>query len=349
MSAALVNVGRRISLRLPPAPARRQPRFLPGRHSSAISAGSSQKAATSFAVAVASVAFDLRAMMSSGRRMLVALSLAVAPAGGFAPRGARLLHSSAARRRHFRSTPVVSMALKTGIVGLPNVGKSTLFNALMQESQAQAANFPFCTIEPNVGVVAVPDKKLEVLGEISNSAKLVPTSLSFVDIAGLVEGASKGEGLGNQFLSNIRECDAIVHVVRCFDDPNIVHVSGSVDPLRDVEVISLELVLADLAQVERRAAKVAKDTKAGTSSPEEVSALAALTEALDGGKPARLVELSPEEEAAVKGLGLLSAKKVIYAANVLDADLAEGNPMVEKVREHAKAEGSSCVIVSAQV
>ena len=175
------------------------------------------------------------------------------------------------------------MALKTGIVGLPNVGKSTLFNALMQESQAQAANFPFCTIEPNVGVVAVPDKKLEVLGEISNSAKLVPTSLSFVDIAGLVEGASKGEGLGNQFLSNIRECDAIVHVVRCFDDPNIVHVSGSVDPLRDVEVISLELVLADLAQVERRAAKVAKDTKAGTSSPEEVSALAALTEALDGG------------------------------------------------------------------
>ena len=244
---------------------------------------------------------------------------------------------------------MLSMALKTGIVGLPNVGKSTLFNALMQESQAQAANFPFCTIEPNVGVVAVPDKKLEVLGEISNSAKLVPTSLSFVDIAGLVEGASKGEGLGNQFLSNIRECDAIVHVVRCFDDPNIVHVSGSVDPLRDVEVISLELVLADLAQVERRAAKVAKDTKAGTSSPEEVSALAALTEALDGGKPARLVELSPEEEAAVKGLGLLSAKKVIYAANVLDADLAEGNPMVEKVREHAKAEGSSCVIVSAQV
>ena len=199
--------------------------------------------------------------------MLVALSLAVAPAGGFAPRGARLLHSSAARR-HFRSTPVVSMALKTGIVGLPNVGKSTLFNALMQESQAQAANFPFCTIEPNVGVVAVPDKRLEVLGEISNSAKLVPTSLSFVDIAGLVEGASKGEGLGNQFLSNIRECDAIVHVVRCFDDPNIVHVSDSVDPLRDVEVISLELVLADLAQV--GAAKVAKDTKAGTSSPEEV-------------------------------------------------------------------------------
>ena len=241
------------------------------------------------------------------------------------------------------------MGFRMGIVGLPNVGKSTLFNALTRTAAAQAANFPFCTIEPNVGDVAVPDARLDKLAAIAKSQNIIPTRMTFVDIAGLVKGASKGEGLGNQFLSNIRECDAIVHVVRCFDDPNIVHVSGSVDPLRDVEVISLELVLADLAQVERRAAKVAKDTKAGTSSPEEVSALAALTEALDGGKPARLVELSPEEEAAVKGLGLLSAKKVIYAANVLDADLAEGNPMVEKVREHAKAEGSSCVIVSAQV
>merc|ERR1719472_367602 len=162
------------------------------------------------------------------------------------------------------------MALKTGIVGLPNVGKSTLFNALMEESQAQAANFPFCTIEPNVGVVAVPDKKLAVLGEINSSEKLVPTSLSFVDIAGLVEGASKGEGLGNQFLANIRECDAIVHTVRCFEDENIVHVSGSVDPLRDIEVINLELILADLAQVERRLQKVQKDRNA---SPDEKSAL----------------------------------------------------------------------------
>ena len=141
------------------------------------------------------------------------------------------------------------MALKTGIVGLPNVGKSTLFNALMEESQAQAANFPFCTIEPNTGVVAVPDKRLDVLADINKSVKTVPTSLSFVDIAGLVAGASKGEGLGNQFLANIRECDAIVHVVRCFVDDNIIHVSGSVDPLRDIEIISLELVLADLAQV----------------------------------------------------------------------------------------------------
>ena len=153
---------------------------------------------------------------------------------------------------HRAGGAVRMMALKTGIVGLPNVGKSTLFNALMEESQAQAANFPFCTIEPNVGVVAVPDKRLDTLAEINKSAKTVPTSLSFVDIAGLVAGASKGEGLGNQFLANIRECDAIVHVVRCFTDDNIIHVSGSVDPLRDIEVISLELILADLAQVVRR-------------------------------------------------------------------------------------------------
>merc|ERR1719247_2699083 len=264
--------------------------------------------------------------------MLVALSLAVAPAGGFAPLGARLLHSSAARRRHFRSTPVVSMALKTGIVGLPNVGKSTLFNALMEESQAQAANFPFCTIEPNVGVVAVPDKKLAVLGEINSSEKLVPTSLSFVDIAGLVEGASKGEGLGNQFLANIRECDAIVHTVRCFVDDNIVHVSGSVDPLRDIEVINLELVLADLAQVDRRKMKV--DKERGNANPDEKSALEKLTK---------------EELESVKGLGLLSAKPIIYAANVADTDLADGNEMVEKVRALAETEGASVVIVSAQV
>jgi len=241
------------------------------------------------------------------------------------------------------------MALKTGIVGLPNVGKSTLFNALMKESQAQAANFPFCTIEPNTGVVAVPDPKLTVLAEISASVKTVPTSLSFVDIAGLVAGASKGEGLGNQFLANIRECDAIVHVVRCFDDPNIIHVSGSVDALRDIEVISLELVLADFAQVEKRAQKAAKELKGGKTKPEEMSALEKLQALLDEGKPAREAELSDEEWACVQSLGLLSAKPVIFAANVIDSDLATGNDMVEQVRAHAASEGASVVVVSAQV
>jgi len=257
--------------------------------------------------------------------------------------GARrcLLQPRTAGRQHVRM-----MALKTGIVGMPNVGKSTLFNALMEEAQAQAANFPFCTIEPNVGVVAVPDKKLAVLGEMNLSEKLVPTSLSFVDIAGLVEGASKGEGLGNKFLANIRECDAIVHTVRCFVDDNVIHVSGSVDPLRDIEIINLELILADLAQVDRRQQKLGKDKSA---TEEEKSAIAKLVAAFDEGKAARQVDLSEEELESVKGLGLLSAKPIIYAANVADEDLATGNAMVEQVRTFAAAEGSSVVIVSAQV
>jgi hypothetical protein len=242
------------------------------------------------------------------------------------------------------------MGLKTGIVGLPNVGKSTLFNAIMEETQAQAANFPFCTIEPNVGVVPVPDKRLEVLAGISNSAKTIPTSLSFCDIAGLVAGASKGEGLGNQFLANIRECDAIVHVVRCFVDDNIVHVDGSVDPLRDIEVINLELVLADLAQVERRLEKVRKDAKGKKEgAAEEFAALEKLVPVLDAGTPARKAELSAEEWAAVRGLGLLSAKPVIYATNVAECDVADGNELVESVRGTAAAEGASVVVVSAQV
>jgi GTP-binding protein YchF len=275
----------------------------------------------------------------------------VASASGWSP--APLL-----RRAHLVSplpsgvvrVPVRTMALKTGIVGLPNVGKSTLFNALMQESQAQAANFPFCTIEPNVGIVPVPDARLQQLAEINKSKKTVPTTLSFVDIAGLVAGASKGEGLGNQFLANIRECDAIVHVVRCFEDDNIIHVDGSVDPLRDIEVISLELVLADLAQVEKRLERARKDAKSKKEgSADEVAALEKLVPVLDSGAPARHAELSDAELAAVRGLGLLSAKPVIYAANVADADLADGNEMVNSVRAHAKSEGASTVIVSAQV
>mmetsp|Transcript_11668 Transcript_11668/g.15233 ORF Transcript_11668/g.15233 Transcript_11668/m.15233 type:complete len:320 (-) Transcript_11668:328-1287(-) len=241
----------------------------------------------------------------------------------------------------------LKMGLQTGIVGLPNVGKSTLFNALTEQNVAHAANFPFCTIEPNVGVVAVPDPRLDVLGDINKSKKVVPTSLEFVDIAGLVKGASKGEGLGNQFLSNIRQTDAIVHVVRCFEDDNVVHVDGSVDPVRDMEVINLELALADLEQVEKRLQRVAKErTK---SNPDEKSALEKLQAALLEGKPTRNVELSDEEWQTVKAFGLLTRKPVIYACNVADADLAEGNAMVDRVREAAAAEGASVVVVSAQV
>lgn len=243
------------------------------------------------------------------------------------------------------------MRLKSGIVGLPNVGKSTLFNALVENSSAQAANFPFCTIEPNVGVAVVPDARLSALGVLNASAKVVPTSLEFVDIAGLVAGASKGEGLGNQFLANIRECDAVVHVVRCFDDENIIHVSGSVDPTRDIEVINLELALADMGQVERRRARTKSRVKAADAGndPHEATALEKIAQALDEGRPARGVRLTEEEREAVRPLGLLTMKEVIYAANVADADLAEGNEWVEEVRKYAEENDAGVVVVSAQV
>ncbi|NER90004.1 redox-regulated ATPase YchF [Moorena sp. SIO3A2] len=239
--------------------------------------------------------------------------------------------------------------LRAGIVGLPNVGKSTLFNALVANAKADAANFPFCTIEPNVGVVAVPDQRLQVLAKISESEKIVPTRIEFVDIAGLVKGASKGEGLGNQFLANIREVDAIVHVVRCFDDDDIIHVSGSVDPGRDIEVINLELALADLGQVERRIERTRKQARSNKDAKMELDVLETLSAGLNEGKLARQISLTEEEAESVKQLGLLTSKPVIYAANVSEDDLATGNDWVEQVRQIAATEDAQVVVVSAQV
>ena len=239
--------------------------------------------------------------------------------------------------------------LRAGIVGLPNVGKSTLFNALVANAQADAANFPFCTIEPNVGVVSVPDERLEVLAKISNSQKIVPTRIEFVDIAGLVKGASQGEGLGNKFLANIREVDAIVHVVRCFDDDDIIHVSGSVDPVRDIEVINLELSLADLSQIEKRIQRVRKQAKKEKTAQAELDILEKLSVALNDGKSARQVELNEDEEAIIKPLGLLTRKPIIYATNVSEDDLASGNEWVEEVKKFAINESALVVVVSAQV
>lgn len=239
--------------------------------------------------------------------------------------------------------------LRAGIVGLPNVGKSTMFNALVANAKADAANFPFCTIEPNVGVVSVPDERLEVLSKLSNSQKLVPTRIEFVDIAGLVKGASKGEGLGNQFLANIREVDAIVQMVRCFDDDDIIHVAGSVDPVRDIEIINLELVLADLAQVERRIAKQRKGAKNDKNVQAEVELLTRITEVLNDGKSVRTMDLSSDELELIKPLGLLSNKPIIYATNVAEDDLATGNEWVESVRQYVSDEDAKVVVVSAQV
>ncbi|MCU0566623.1 MAG: redox-regulated ATPase YchF [Oculatellaceae cyanobacterium Prado106] len=239
--------------------------------------------------------------------------------------------------------------LRAGIVGLPNVGKSTLFNALVANAKAEAANFPFCTIEPNVGVVAVPDERLQVLAKISQSAEIVPARVEFVDIAGLVKGASQGEGLGNQFLANIREVDAIVQVVRCFDDDDIIHVSGSVDPVRDIEIINLELALADLGQIEKRIERSRKQARTSKEAQAEIEVLEKLTVALNEGKSARQVTLTEEEELLVKSLGLLTRKPIIYAANVSEDDLASGNDWVEQVRGVAAQESAQVVIVSAQV
>jgi ribosome-binding ATPase len=239
--------------------------------------------------------------------------------------------------------------LRAGIVGLPNVGKSTLFNALVANAKADAANFPFCTIEPNVGVVAVPDQRLQVLAELSHSVDIVPTRVEFVDIAGLVKGASQGEGLGNQFLANIREVDAIVHVVRCFEDDDIIHVAGCVDPLRDIEIINLELALSDLGQIDRRIERTRKAARTSKEAQIELAALEKLTQLLNAGQPARQADLTLEEEEAIQFLGLLTRKPVVYAANVAETDLATGNDWVEQVRQGATQDQAEVVIVSAQV
>lgn len=240
--------------------------------------------------------------------------------------------------------------MKLGIVGLPNVGKSTLFNALTKAG-AESANYPFCTIDPNIGVVPVPDYRLEALRDLYHSERLLPAVIEFVDIAGLVRGASKGEGLGNQFLSHIREVDAIVHVVRCFDDSNIIHVEGSVDPLRDIDTINLELIFSDLDVVERRLQKAQKGQKSGDKVlSAEVGLLEALLAHLEEGKCARLLEVdTADEKALLDSFNLLTYKPVLYAMNVKEEDLASGNDLVEKVQAYALDEGSEAFIVCAQI
>jgi GTP-binding protein YchF len=242
------------------------------------------------------------------------------------------------------------MGFKCGIVGLPNVGKSTLFNALTETAAAQAANYPFCTIEPNVGEVAVPDQRLDTLAVLAKSPAIVPTRLTFVDIAGLVRGASKGEGLGNQFLANIREVDAIAHVVRCFEDTDVTHVEGRIDPIADIETVETELMLADLESLEKRVDALNKKAKGGDKEAKE--SLALIDRALSPlreGKPARLVERKPEEERAFHMLGLLTAVPVLYVCNVEEASAAAGNGFSKKVEARAGEEGAAVIVISAKI
>jgi GTP-binding protein YchF len=242
------------------------------------------------------------------------------------------------------------MGFKCGIVGLPNVGKSTLFNALTQTAAAQAANYPFCTIEPNVGDVAVPDARLDKLTEIAKSAQTVPTRITFVDIAGLVRGASKGEGLGNQFLANIREVDAIVHVLRCFEDGDVTHVENRIDPVSDADTVETELMLSDLDSLERRIKPLEKKAHSGEKeAKEQLALMMKAVELLREGKPARQAELTPEQREPYRQLGLLTAKPVLYACNVDEASAASGNDFSKRVEEMAKAQGNGAIAISARI
>jgi ribosome-binding ATPase len=242
------------------------------------------------------------------------------------------------------------MGFNCGIVGLPNVGKSTLFNALTETAAAEAANYPFCTIEPNVGRVAVPDPRLEVLAKLADSQKIIPTQLEFVDIAGLVRGASRGEGLGNKFLAHIREVDAIAHVLRCFDDGNVTHVEGSVDPVRDAETVETELMLADLDSLERRVLAAQKKMKGNDPEAKaQLPVMEPVLEALRAGKPARTVEFAPDQQKILHGLGLITSKPVLYVCNVEEASAGTGNAYSQKVAEFAKAQSAVSVIISAAI
>jgi GTP-binding protein YchF len=242
------------------------------------------------------------------------------------------------------------MGFKCGIVGLPNVGKSTLFNALTETAAAQAANYPFCTIEPNVGEVAVPDQRLDELAKLAKSVQVVPTRLTFVDIAGLVRGASKGEGLGNQFLANIREVDAIAHVVRCFENGDVTHVAGKIDPIADIETVETELMLADLDSLERRVDGLEKKARGGDKEAKEtLSLVARALDLLREGKPARLAERKPEEEQLFAQLGLMTSKPMLYVCNVDEAAAATGNAFSREVEERARQEGAGSVVISAQI
>ena len=242
------------------------------------------------------------------------------------------------------------MGFKCGIVGLPNVGKSTLFNALTQTAAAQAANYPFCTIEPNVGEVAVPEVRLAKLAEIASSKEIIPARMNFVDIAGLVEGASKGEGLGNQFLANIRETDAIVYVLRCFEDSDITHVSGKVDPIADLDIVETELMIADMDSLEKRKANLIKKANSGDKEAKaQVSLLDLALAELENGRPARRADVSKDDQKAWNMLQLLTAKPVLYVANVDEDSAGDGNDFSARVQAHADEEGAACVVISAQI